>query len=127
MHRAAKNTYCINIMQMGFDAAEAYCNTLGGHLPSYQNADEQREVETNYTRMGYLIGPSQVYYYWMGLTGQGVGWPNFSELGTLNLMVCVLCMYTSFHHNVVECMVVVPMQQHLCADRCEAMHCSRHK
>jgi hypothetical protein len=65
-------------MQMGFDAAEAYCNTLGGHLPSYQNADKQREVETNYTRMGYLIGPSQVYYYWMGLiTGQGVGWPNF--------------------------------------------------
>jgi hypothetical protein len=69
-------TYCINTMPMGFDAAEAYCNTLGGHLPSYLNADEQREVETNYTRLGYLIGPSQLYY-WMGLTGQGVGWPNF--------------------------------------------------
>ena len=69
-------TYCINTLPMSFDAAEAYCNTLGGHLPSYLNTDEHKEIEVNFTRMGYLIGASQ-QYYWMGLTGQGVGWPNF--------------------------------------------------
>jgi hypothetical protein len=35
------NTFCLNTAPMAPEAAEAYCQTLGGHLPSYSSQQEQ--------------------------------------------------------------------------------------
>ncbi len=44
---------------------EAYCNSIGGHLASYDNATEQNEVERSFIRQG-LLAPAYHKRYFIG-------------------------------------------------------------
>lgn len=44
---STNNTYCYNSNLTSFADSEAYCNTLGGHLPSWNSQAEQTEVRAS--------------------------------------------------------------------------------
>ena len=41
---STNHTYCLSTNLTTFDDSEAYCNTLGGHLASWNSLEEQTEV-----------------------------------------------------------------------------------
>jgi hypothetical protein len=61
----------------GVDAAEQYCNDLGGHLASWNSQAEQTEIENYWVGAGLLL-PLFHKMYWMGayLTDEDI-WPGF--------------------------------------------------
>ena len=69
-------TYIFNSNPMTFDAAESYCNDMGGHLASWGSSQEQQDVENYFTtNMGFLLAGFH-QFYWFGLRAQI--WPEFS-------------------------------------------------
>jgi hypothetical protein len=74
-----KSTYILNTKPMGFEEAETFCQTQGGHLVSYKNLREQQEVEKCFVDKASLM-PNYHTFYWMGLkTGDVFSvWPNFT-------------------------------------------------
>jgi hypothetical protein len=47
----SNNTYIYNNTLLNFVQAEQTCNDQGGHLVTYYDAAEQKEVESYYTKM----------------------------------------------------------------------------
>jgi hypothetical protein len=63
-------------MRMEYAAAEATCNSQGGHLAIYTSLAEQVEVEQYYVKQGYMF-PTYTLSYWIGLRSNRTGWPAF--------------------------------------------------
>ena len=77
---ATNNTYCLNTNLTGVSDSEAYCNTLGGHLVSWNSQAEQAEVEGYWLKAGLLL-PLFHKAYWTGAyIGDEDVWPNFMWL-----------------------------------------------
>jgi hypothetical protein len=72
--RNPNKTFMWNTQPMNFSAAEAYCNERGGHLASFANLAEQKDVETALKDVGLLL-PTFHTAYWMGM--QSDVWPTF--------------------------------------------------
>jgi hypothetical protein len=73
-------TYILNTKKMNFSQAESYCNDNGGHLASWNNREEQMEVEQHFINAGVLF-PHCHQIYWMGLRAKN--WPRFNWLDSL--------------------------------------------
>jgi hypothetical protein len=74
------NTYCLSTNLTGQADAEDYCNTLGGHLASWNSQAEQTEVEGYWIKAGLLL-PLFHKAYWIGaVIGDEDMWPNFRWL-----------------------------------------------
>jgi hypothetical protein len=77
------NTYCLSTNLTGQADAETYCNTLGGHLASWNSQAEQTEVEGYWIKAGLLL-PLFHKAYWIGaVIGDEDMWPNFRWLDSL--------------------------------------------
>jgi hypothetical protein len=67
-----------------FAAAEAACNTAGGHLTSLASFQEQQDLEQHWVSSGALI-PEGHGAYWIGLmatnaSNNATSWPSFRWL-----------------------------------------------
>ena len=82
LYNTSTHSYLLNTKAMNFSAAEAWCQTQGGHLASYNNAEEQAAVERFYVNGGMLY-PLYNIAYWIGLKAQA--WPRQAALATLVL------------------------------------------
>jgi hypothetical protein len=58
-------------------AAEAYCQTQGGHLAAYRSAAQQRQVEQAFVGDGYLLPFFHAAYH-VGLEKAGASW-NYTD------------------------------------------------
>jgi hypothetical protein len=85
------NTYCLSTNLTAQADAETYCNTLGGHLASWNSQAEQTEVEGYWIKAGLLL-PLFHKAYWIGaVIGDEDMWPNFRWLvGSRRVTRCQL-------------------------------------
>lgn len=72
MYNTSTHSYLLNTKAMNFTAAEAYCQSQGGHLASYTTLEEQQEVERYYVNNGMFF-PLYHIAYWIGL--RATAWP----------------------------------------------------
>jgi hypothetical protein len=102
-------TYILNTKKMNFSQAESYCNDNGGHLASWNNREEQMEVEQYFIKVGVLF-PNCHQIYWMGLRAKS--WPRFNWLDSLLLPPGE----PAVHHGCRAIASVSPSHAAACAD-----------
>jgi hypothetical protein len=74
---STNNTYALSTNLTSQPDAEEYCNTLGGHLASWNSQDEQTEVEGYWLKAGLLLPLFHKAYWLGGVIGDEDMWPNF--------------------------------------------------